>query len=174
MIDWVGEGRPVDIVYPDSSRAFGTSIISSYISIGSTGQMSGGLRADWLAELSVLWWMVQSSWKPITSSISGTGSGFDLVQSLHQQSGWRDRVHPQQICRGYKIGRSCWHTRRLCCHSVWPGQTGELCGEEPDENQQGQMQSPYTQGGITTCISTSQGWSACEEICREGPGGPGG
>jgi len=46
MIDWVGEGRPVDIVYPDSSRAFGTSIISSYISIGSTGQMSGGLRAD--------------------------------------------------------------------------------------------------------------------------------
>jgi len=34
------------------------------------------------------------------------------------------------------------YTRRLCCHSVRPGQAGELGAEEPDEVQQGQMQGP--------------------------------
>jgi len=37
--------------------------------------------------------------------------------------------------------RSSGYTRRLCSHSAWPRQAGELGREEPDEVQQGQAQS---------------------------------
>jgi len=64
-----------------------------------------------------------------------------LVQQW-QWPGWRDRWYPQQVCWWHKSGRSGWYTRRLCCHSVKPGQAGELGREEPDEVQQGQVQGP--------------------------------
>ena len=45
-------------------------------------------------------------------------------------------------CSAPPTGRSGGYTSRLCCHSVRPGQAGDMGREEPDEDEQGQVQGP--------------------------------
>ena len=86
----VDEGRAVDVVYLDFSKAFDT--ISHNILIGK-------LRKCGLEESSVRWvenWLngraqrivisgTESSWRPVTSGVpKGVSTGPSLVQLLHQ------------------------------------------------------------------------------------------
>jgi len=55
----------------------------------------------------------------------------------------------------------------MCYHSLRPGQTEELGGEEPCDVQQGQVQGP-TSGEEWACVSVQvRGWTAGKELCRE-------
>lgn len=63
MIGWIDEGREVDAVYIDFSRAFDT--VSHNIPLGKLmkcgiDEQCGELRTDWLAELKGLWSVVQN------------------------------------------------------------------------------------------------------------------
>lgn len=62
-----------------------------------------------------------------------------LSSSLNLGDG--TRVHPQQVCRRYKTGRSSWCTRWLCHYSEGPWLAGEMGRQESHEFQQREMQS---------------------------------
>jgi len=54
------------------------------------------------------------------------------------------------------------------------GQAGELCGEEPDEIQQGQVQDPAPGEEQPHAPVKACGRTAGEQLCREGSGCAGG
>lgn len=59
------------------------------------------------------------------------------------------------------------------CHSDGPVLAGEMGHQETYEVQPKQMQV-LRLGRVTSCTSTAWGWLAGKQLCREGPGGPGG
>ena len=69
-----------------------------------------------------------------------------------------------------ETGRSGGYTGRLCCHSVRPGQAGELGREESDEVQQGQVQGPAPGEEQPHAPVQAGGGPAGEQLCGEGPG----
>ena len=127
---WVDERRAGNVVYFDFSKAFDT--VSHNIHVGK-------LRKCEVDKWTVRWienWLIgraqnvmisdtKSSWRHVASGVPRVGTG------------WRDRMHPQQVCWWDKAEKSDWHIRSLCYHSVWPGQAEELGREEHYELQQG-------------------------------------
>jgi len=106
----------------------------------------------------------------------------DLSLSSHCGNAFRSRTVYAAMCLSvespscselYKcVGRN---TRRLCCHSARPGQTGELGAEEPDEIQQGQVQGPAPGEEQPHAPVQARGRPAGEvSWCGEGPACPGG
>jgi len=62
--------------------------------------------------------------------------GADTLHHLHERPGWWVRAHPRQVCRWYTTGRRDCCSKRLCCCSGGPGQTGETGQWKPHEAQQ--------------------------------------
>ena len=66
------------------------------------------------------------------------------------------------------------YTARLCCHSVRPGQAGELGRKETDQGQQGQVQGPTAREEQPHAPVQAGDWPTGEQLCGERPGSPGG